>query len=62
MGQRVICLTCEAVMPPPTPWTEDMPEWHKPGCRDVGVIASNWYKREGVWYLKGTKIPHQPMR
>lgn len=49
-------------MPPPTPWTEDMPEWHKPGCRDVGVIASNWYKREGVWYLKGTKIPHQPMR
>ena len=54
---RIICLSCEAVMP-----AKGTGEWHQPGCRDVGVVANNWEKRDDVWYLRGTDKAYTPMK
>jgi hypothetical protein len=53
---RIICLSCDQEMPSP-----QRGEWHAPGCRDVGVVASNWEKRDGIWYLKGSDKKYEPM-
>jgi hypothetical protein len=56
MKHKIICLTCDQVMP------EYGGQWHLPGCPDVGVVASNWVKRDGEWYLRGTDKMYPRMR
>ena len=42
--------------------TKGTGSWHQPGCRDVGVVASNWERRGDIWYLKGTDKAYTPMK